>query len=89
VQRMAAAFERTGAGAIVAFEEVPRAEVGHYGIARPGPAADGLFRVEDLVEKPRPADAPSTLAIAARYCCRRRSSTRSSTPPPARAAKSS
>jgi UTP--glucose-1-phosphate uridylyltransferase len=67
VQRMAAAFERTGAGAIVAFEEVPRAEVGHYGIARPGPAADGLFRVEDLVEKPRPADAPSTLAIAARY----------------------
>jgi UTP--glucose-1-phosphate uridylyltransferase len=67
VQRMAAAFERTGAGAIMAFEEVPRAEVGHYGIARPGPASDGLFRVEDLVEKPRPADAPSTLAIAARY----------------------
>jgi UTP--glucose-1-phosphate uridylyltransferase len=28
---------------------------------------DGLFRVESLVEKPSPADAPSTLAIAARY----------------------
>jgi UTP--glucose-1-phosphate uridylyltransferase len=67
VQRMIDAFERTRAGAVVAFEDVPRNEVGHYGIARPGPVLDSLFRVEDLVEKPGPDDAPSTLAIAARY----------------------
>jgi UTP--glucose-1-phosphate uridylyltransferase len=67
VRRMIDAFERTGAGAVVAFEQVPREEVGHYGIARPGPSVDGLFRVEDLIEKPSPEDAPSTLAIAARY----------------------
>jgi len=46
---------------------VPPEDVRHYGIARPRGSADGLIELADLVEKPSPEDAPSTLAIAARY----------------------
>jgi UTP--glucose-1-phosphate uridylyltransferase len=67
VGRMIRTFETTGAAAVVAFEEVPRQEVSHYGIALPGPEQDGVFPLRSVVEKPSPADAPSTLAIAARY----------------------
>ena len=45
---------------------MPRAEVNQYGIAHP--SHDGeLFQILDLVEKPAVHDAPSNLAIAARY----------------------
>ena len=67
VGRMIQTFETTGAAAVVAFEEVPRTEVSHYGIALPGPEQDGIFPLRSVVEKPSPGDAPSTLAIAARY----------------------
>jgi UTP--glucose-1-phosphate uridylyltransferase len=40
--------------------------VNQYGIALPK-TNDELFEIVDLVEKPTPADAPSNLAIAARY----------------------
>jgi UTP--glucose-1-phosphate uridylyltransferase len=61
-------MERTCA-AVVAFEEVPAADVQHYGIADPAGAPDekGIFEVRDLVEKPDPSAAPSRMAIAARY----------------------
>jgi UTP--glucose-1-phosphate uridylyltransferase len=66
VRRMTACFEDRRAAAVIAFEDVPRAEVRRYGIAKP--ADDGeIFEIEDLVEKPSVDDAPSTLAIAARY----------------------
>ena len=38
----------------------------HYGIAKPRSDGD-VFEIEDLVEKPSPDEAPSNLAIAARY----------------------
>jgi UTP--glucose-1-phosphate uridylyltransferase len=66
VRRMTRCFHETGAAAVIAFEEVPRAEVGQYGIAQPK-TDDETFEIADLVEKPSPAEAPSTLAIAARY----------------------
>jgi UTP--glucose-1-phosphate uridylyltransferase len=50
----------------VAFEKVPRADVRHYGIAKPRGGGD-VFEVEDVIEKPTPEEAPSELAIAARY----------------------
>lgn len=67
VRRMIDAFEREGAAAVVAFEEVPRDEVDKYGIAQPAGAADELFELADVVEKPSVAEAPSRLAVAARY----------------------
>jgi UTP--glucose-1-phosphate uridylyltransferase len=67
VQRMIDAFESHAAAAVIAFEAVPIDDVSHYGIARPRGAPEGLFRLDDVVEKPQRDEAPSTLAIAARY----------------------
>jgi UTP--glucose-1-phosphate uridylyltransferase len=72
VQRMTRCFESRAAAAVIAFEEVPRHEVGQYGIAAPraaraGAGGEDVFEVADLVEKPSPEEAPSTLAVAARY----------------------
>lgn len=66
VRRMTQCFEETRAAAVVAFEEVPRTEVHNYGIAKPKTSAE-IFELADVVEKPSIADAPSNLAIAARY----------------------
>ena len=66
VGRMTACFLDRKASAIIAFEEVPGDEVQRYGIAKP--RGDGeVFEIEDVVEKPAPSEAPSRLAIAARY----------------------
>lgn len=63
---------RTG-GIVLAFIEVPEAEVSRYGIASVEPADPGLgepettVKVTGLVEKPRPEQAPSNLAVVGRY----------------------
>lgn len=66
VQKMIDVHQKRKASCVIAFEEVPRDEVSRYGIAKPA-SQGSVFRVEDLIEKPSPAEAPSTLAIAARY----------------------
>jgi len=68
VQRMKEYFVEKDAAAVVAFEEVPQSEVFRYGIAQPlNGHGDKLFQLADVIEKPSVADAPSNLAIAARY----------------------
>ena len=67
VRRMCDAFEERGAAAVIALEEVPRDQVHRYGIVKPRGETGELFELDDVVEKPSAADAPSTLAIAARY----------------------
>lgn len=54
-------------GAVLGIREVPHHEVNRYGIISPAEASDGLYKVNDLVEKPAPADAPSNLAVIGRY----------------------
>ncbi len=54
-------------GAVLGVQEVLRSEVSRYGIIAPRRLAPGLYRVEDLVEKPAPADAPSRYAVIGRY----------------------
>jgi len=66
VQRMTRCYHERQAAAVIAFEEVPHDDVSQYGIARPK-TDDELFEIVDLVEKPSPREAPSNLAIAARY----------------------
>jgi UTP--glucose-1-phosphate uridylyltransferase len=66
VKRMIECFWDTGAQAVVAFEKVPHEEVVHYGIAKPKTNSP-VFQVVDVIEKPSVDEAPSTLAIAARY----------------------
>ncbi|MDD0843570.1 UTP--glucose-1-phosphate uridylyltransferase GalU [Pseudomonas sp. Gutcm_11s] len=52
---------------IVAIEEVPAEETGKYGIISGEAIRHDIFRVDRMVEKPRPEDAPSNLAIIGRY----------------------
>lgn len=64
-------FESTGTGAI-AVEQVPKDKTHLYGIvdavaAPQPPFGERLLRIRDLVEKPKPAEAPSNLAITGRY----------------------
>lgn len=67
VSRLIDVFESQNADAVIAFEAVPEEEVVHYGIASIGAAERDYFELRDLVEKPSVADAPSQLAVAARY----------------------
>lgn len=70
VRRMTACFAANDADAVIAFEAVPQADVFRYGIAKPkagNPISDPYFALEDVVEKPEVNEAPSNLAIAARY----------------------
>ena len=69
VQRMVDVFESGQVDAVIALEEVPREEVVHYGIAAPRGDGD-VFELADLIEKPSVAEAPSQLAVAARYVCK-------------------
>ncbi len=64
-------YESTGNGAI-AVEQVPREKTHLYGIvdAKPAPQppwGERLLLIRNLVEKPKPAEAPSNLGITGRY----------------------
>ena len=54
-------------GNIVAVMDVPKEHTNRYGILETGETKDSLVEVKGLVEKPDPADAPSTLSIIGRY----------------------
>jgi UTP--glucose-1-phosphate uridylyltransferase len=56
-----AADGKTG---VLAVEEVPHADTGKYGIVDVDGGGD---RIRHMVEKPKPADAPSNLAVVGRY----------------------
>lgn len=59
--------ERFGGAPVVGVMQVPNAETSRYGIVAGRKVSDGLHEVSNLVEKPKPADAPSNLAIPGRY----------------------
>jgi UTP--glucose-1-phosphate uridylyltransferase len=72
--RLIAAHLSTGACCTIGVEPVARARTAAYGIVAPRaegppPAGDAPFALRDIVEKPDPAAAPSTLAVAGRYVC--------------------
>ena len=52
---------------IVAIQEVPADQTHKYGIISGESLKDGIYRVDEMVEKPAPEDAPSNLAIIGRY----------------------
>lgn len=54
-------------GAVLGVQDVPKQDVSRYGIVTPKRLSPGLHRVQNLVEKPSPADAASTLAVIGRY----------------------
>ncbi|WP_240901139.1 UTP--glucose-1-phosphate uridylyltransferase GalU [Thioalkalivibrio sp. XN8] len=64
--QMARVFEAEG-GSVLGVEEVPRTQTRQYGIIDAEPVAEGLRRLRGIVEKPKPEDAPSNLAVVGRY----------------------
>jgi UTP--glucose-1-phosphate uridylyltransferase len=66
LEQMRAHFEKHGAS-VLGVENVPRDQTGSYGIVAVEKEPTGAQRVTRIVEKPRPKDAPSTLAVVGRY----------------------
>ncbi|MEZ5499489.1 MAG: UTP--glucose-1-phosphate uridylyltransferase GalU [Steroidobacteraceae bacterium] len=66
LKQMAALHARVG-GSVLGVEDVPRSSTDKYGIVATGRVKGSAARVERIVEKPRPKDAPSTLAVVGRY----------------------
>src|SRR6476646_6621430 len=64
--QLVAAHGKTG-GNVVAVMDVPREQTRSCGIAAVKAGKDGLDEITGLVEKPKPAEAPSTLALIGRY----------------------
>jgi len=52
---------------VIALKKVPEEEVSRYGVVKGKEVEEGLFLIEDMVEKPRPEEAPSNYAIIGRY----------------------
>jgi UTP--glucose-1-phosphate uridylyltransferase len=70
LKQMIDVFERVD-GPVLAVERVRQEDLSSYGVVRIDETAKGLgrgvYRIADLVEKPRPEEAPSNLAIIGRY----------------------
>jgi UTP--glucose-1-phosphate uridylyltransferase len=66
IAQLVAAHDKTG-GNVVAVMDVPREQTKNYGIAAVKAEQDGLAEITGLVEKPKPDEAPSTLALIGRY----------------------
>jgi UTP--glucose-1-phosphate uridylyltransferase len=63
---MLGVFEHYG-HSVVALKEVPPRDISSYGCAAVRPLSGNVVRVEDLIEKPAPEEAPSNLAVMGRY----------------------
>ena len=66
LKQMVDVYGETG-GSVVAVMDVPREHTDRYGILDVNHDDGRLASVKGLVEKPAPADAPSTLSIIGRY----------------------
>jgi UTP--glucose-1-phosphate uridylyltransferase len=64
--RMAEVFQREGRS-LLGVEEVPPDQTQSYGIVTIDKMRDDLGRIHSIVEKPKPAVAPSNLAVIGRY----------------------
>jgi UTP--glucose-1-phosphate uridylyltransferase len=59
-----ASFENSG---VIAVEEVPREQTNKYGIVDATPINERAALIKHMVEKPKPEEAPSNLAVVGRY----------------------
>ena len=66
LQQMADHAQATG-GSVVAVQNVPHEATASYGIVATGAFDGQAGRIQQIVEKPKPADAPSHLAVVGRY----------------------
>jgi UTP--glucose-1-phosphate uridylyltransferase len=66
LKSMLGVYERYGRS-VVAILEVPLEEISAYGSIAPEQVEENLVRVRSIVEKPKPEEAPSNLAVIGRY----------------------
>ena len=66
LKQMADHAEANGVGAI-AVQDVPREQTASYGIVETGDFSNRSGAIRRMVEKPKPEEAPSTLAVVGRY----------------------
>ena len=66
LKQMVEAWEKVG-GNMLAIEVVPHEKTGSYGVITPGRQDGAVTEVLGLVEKPKPEEAPSNLAVIGRY----------------------
>lgn len=67
LKQMIEAYGSTGPANMAAVMDVPREKTASYGILRPISDHGHLVEAAGLVEKPTPAEAPSTVSIIGRY----------------------
>lgn len=60
------AYDRTGTP-IIAVMDVPKEQVKSYGVIAGSQSEERLWRMTSIIEKPKPEEAPSTLAVVGRY----------------------
>lgn len=66
LRQMVDMFERYQSS-VLAVQRIPREQTRQYGIVRTEPVAEDVERIMEIVEKPKPEEAPSTLAVVGRY----------------------
>jgi UTP--glucose-1-phosphate uridylyltransferase len=66
IKQMVDVYERHQCS-VLGVQDVPREQTGQYGIVSATYLEPGVEQVNGLVEKPRPEEAPSTLAVVGRY----------------------
>jgi len=59
-------YQKSG-GSIIGVQQVPRSQTGSYGIVATEDVSAEISLIRKMVEKPKPADAPSDLAVVGRY----------------------
>jgi UTP--glucose-1-phosphate uridylyltransferase len=52
---------------VVGVEKVPASRISRYGVISGKRVKDSIYKIDDLIEKPSPSEAPSDLAIIGRY----------------------
>jgi len=52
---------------VIAIEDIPKEKTVQYGIVDVGDSKNNLYKINSIVEKPQPIDAPSTLGVIGRY----------------------
>ncbi|NLG10576.1 MAG: UTP--glucose-1-phosphate uridylyltransferase [Coriobacteriaceae bacterium] len=67
LRRMLEVHKRYNGASVIAVIKVPREQVSRFGIIAGSQLREGLWKVNDLVEKPAVEDAPSEYAIFGRY----------------------
>lgn len=66
LKEMLSVYEQTGNN-VIALKNVPQNHTNRYGIVSYNTQENGLIHISDMVEKPKPDKAPSTMAITGRY----------------------